>query len=46
MKTTLLWLALVIAVITGLLVYRHEASIHRWNVDPHASEEIEKAMHR
>ena len=46
MKTALLWLAAAVVFVTGLLVYRHEVSIHRWHVDPHAAEEIEKAMHR
>jgi len=46
LKTTLLWLAVAVTLITGFAVYRHESSIHRWHVDPHAAEEIEKAMHR
>jgi len=45
MNRTLLWIILAAVLIVGFLVYTSRQG-RRWNVDPHAREEIEKARRR
>jgi hypothetical protein len=46
MKSKLLWLLIVIAVVLGCAWYLHRASQNRLDIDPHAAEEIDKAKRR
>jgi hypothetical protein len=45
-RTILVWLILAAALVIAVLVYRSHASRSRFNVEPHAAEEIEKAKRR
>jgi hypothetical protein len=44
MKSRLLWLIVAAALVTCFVLYRSRLSRLDLNVDPHAREEIEKAM--
>jgi hypothetical protein len=43
MNRTLLWLIIAAVLVIGLLLYRSHFRENRFQVDPHAREEIEKA---
>jgi hypothetical protein len=45
MKSKLLWLIIVLAILGGAL-YLYRSSRNRLQIDPHAPEEIEKAKRR